>query len=239
MGAWGVKAFENDTAGDWALRLEAANDLSLIEDAISCVENSANSIDSSDGEIAIAASEILACLCGSPGCSGSISKMVDDWVKAHPIIPSPMLLVRAYTALEKILGRNSDLCELWHEADEEKQWVKAVRDLHRRLGGSGRVEHVVRKRPTADARARFTKNSVVVISQFKHALDCYNSWGANLRMPAVGEHGRILQVVDAGVKILYVVESISPGASRDWLADFEEDEIRQVEDGAIGDTAGA
>ena len=34
MGAWGVLAFDNDAAGDWADDLEGADDLTLVESAL-------------------------------------------------------------------------------------------------------------------------------------------------------------------------------------------------------------
>lgn len=34
LGAWGVLAFDNDTANDWAYDLEGADDLSLVRSAL-------------------------------------------------------------------------------------------------------------------------------------------------------------------------------------------------------------
>jgi hypothetical protein len=34
MGAWGVPAFDNDAANDWAYELEEVHDLSLVETAL-------------------------------------------------------------------------------------------------------------------------------------------------------------------------------------------------------------
>ncbi|MGE3819895.1 MAG: DUF4259 domain-containing protein, partial [Isosphaeraceae bacterium] len=34
MGIWGVLAFDNDTANDWAYDLEDVDDLSLVESAL-------------------------------------------------------------------------------------------------------------------------------------------------------------------------------------------------------------
>ena len=38
MGAWGELAFDNDTANDWAYGLDEVNDVSLVESALSDLE---------------------------------------------------------------------------------------------------------------------------------------------------------------------------------------------------------
>jgi hypothetical protein len=80
-----------------------------------------------------AACEVLARLCGNPGYNDVCTEQVDQWVAAHKLQPSAALLKRASAAINRILGENSELCELWSEVDEGPKWRSAVEDLLRRL----------------------------------------------------------------------------------------------------------
>jgi predicted secreted protein len=54
-------------------------------------------------------------------------------VTAHPSTPPPALLKRALSAIDRILGDESDLRELWDESSGD-DWRKAMDDLRRRVG---------------------------------------------------------------------------------------------------------
>jgi hypothetical protein len=133
MGAWGVLAFDNDTANDWAYDLEDTSDLSLVESAIQEVE-AVGSGDLEQGIAcnALAACEVLARLRGWPGYTNAYTEKVDHWVVAHPIQPPLQLIDRAAAAIDRILQANSELRELWDESEPEP-WRLAVADLRARL----------------------------------------------------------------------------------------------------------
>ncbi len=66
MGAWGELAFDNDTANDWAYYLEDVDDLSLVESALSEVEEIGDEyLDQDVACNALAACETLARLQGN------------------------------------------------------------------------------------------------------------------------------------------------------------------------------
>jgi hypothetical protein len=67
MGTWGVLAFDNDDANDWAYDLANVDDLSSVESAIDEVEKTGKNVDSSSASIALAACEVLARLQGHDG----------------------------------------------------------------------------------------------------------------------------------------------------------------------------
>ncbi len=68
MGAWGVLAFDNDTANDWAYGLDGVDDLGLVESAFDEVaEVGGDDLDSDLACNALAACEVLARLRGRPG----------------------------------------------------------------------------------------------------------------------------------------------------------------------------
>src|SRR4051812_32778707 len=106
MGAWGVFAFDNDDANDWAYGLEETSDLSLIESAFEAVEEADDYLEAPEACNALAACEVLARLNGKPGYENSYTEKVDQWVAAHPLNVSPALLKRANSAIDRILGEN-------------------------------------------------------------------------------------------------------------------------------------
>ena len=133
MGAWGVLAFDNDDANDWAYDLEGADDLALVESAFDTIEQTDDYLEAPDASNALAACEVLARLNGKSGYKNSSTEKVDEWVAAHPQTPSPALLKRADAAIDRILGENSELKELWADSDQNGAWLASVEDLRQRL----------------------------------------------------------------------------------------------------------
>ena len=132
MGAWGERAFDNDEANDWASDLADVNDLSLVELAFSELESTAAYVHAHVACNALAACEVLARLQGNFGYRNAYTQDVDEWVAAHQTKPSSALLSRAHAVIDRILGDNSELRELWEEGDGEP-WRQSVADLRRRV----------------------------------------------------------------------------------------------------------
>ncbi len=130
MGAWGAGNFDNDTAWDWAHALEEAHDLSLVEEAIGRVLEAGGYLDAPDAEEAIAAAEVIARLQGNPG---DYAEKVDEWVSENKFAVSAELAKKSHTALERILGADSELAELWGESESFDEWKAAVTDLKARI----------------------------------------------------------------------------------------------------------
>jgi hypothetical protein len=133
MGAWGFDSFDNDTACDWTAELEEAEDLAPVHEALDgVIENDEDYLDSDDACNAIAACEVLARLKGNWGKRDAYSEDVDRWVEAHPIAPDAEVIAKANTALDRILGEDSELRELWEETDFDA-WKQCMDDLRRRV----------------------------------------------------------------------------------------------------------
>jgi len=134
MGAWGHLAFDNDTTNDWAYGLEDVDDLSLVEAAFDELEEVGGGyLDQDPACNALGACEVLARLLGRPGYTNAYTEKVDQSVAAHKFKPSPALLKRASAAIDRILGDDSELRELWEEGDDGETWRKAVEDLRERM----------------------------------------------------------------------------------------------------------
>jgi hypothetical protein len=133
MGAWGFDSFENDTACDWTCELEEADGLEPVQEALDTViESEEDYLDSDDACFAIAACEVIARLKGPGGQRDAYTESVDKWVEAHPIKPNKSLIAKANSALDRILGEDSELRELWEESDYAA-WMKCMEDLRRRV----------------------------------------------------------------------------------------------------------
>jgi hypothetical protein len=132
MGAWGVLAFDNDEACDWASDLDDVDDLSLVDSAFTEVEGDED-MHAHDACNALAACEVLARLRGKPGYSNPYTEQVDAWVAAHPIVPPPEILARAIAIIYRVLREKSELRELWGDAGDDAGWRESVADLCVRL----------------------------------------------------------------------------------------------------------
>ena len=131
MGAWGVLAFDNDDANDWADGLGA--DLVAVESAFDAVEVSDGYVEAPTASAALAACEVLARLLGHAGHTSGSTERVDQWVADHPqAVPGP-LLTRAVTVIDRVVADDSELAELWSESPRAGDWAAAVADLRGRL----------------------------------------------------------------------------------------------------------
>lgn len=128
MGTWSCEPFGNDTANDWAYGLEDRRDFSLVEEAIRAVLDTGDEYLESDLAVeAIAAVEVLAKALGRGTQSDAYTEKVDAWLHTVSAPPSEALLADARRALDRILGPDSELNELWEESDEHAEWLEAVR----------------------------------------------------------------------------------------------------------------
>ena len=134
MGAWGTGIFDNDTACDWAYKLEKVNNLSVIESALDEVLNvGAEYLDSHEAQEALAAAEVIARLKGNPGIGCGYTETVDKWVEKNRLTLPQALIEKALKAIERTLSGPSELLELWGEGEEFTAWEESVNDLSRRL----------------------------------------------------------------------------------------------------------
>ena len=136
MGAWGIGAFENDTALDWLADFEY-HDLRLIDRTLAGVGNmaAAEHLEADEASEVLAAAECVAAAAGFP--SPNLPDIVVDWVAQNqPIRLRAQLVAAAQTAVTHVLTR-SELNDLWQETDGGPQWQAIVTDLQARLAQVG------------------------------------------------------------------------------------------------------
>jgi len=129
MGAWGTGSFENDDAADWLAELGsiAPDDLThiLVQTA-----DSPGYLEAPASRIAVAAAEVIAALNGSP--TEEVPPEIVKWT-ANRQASTPELKALALRALERV-RKNSELKDLWLEADGLNDWIAAIQDLQTRVG---------------------------------------------------------------------------------------------------------
>jgi hypothetical protein len=135
MAGWGTGSFENDDAQDWLPQLTslAVDDLQPL---LSRAADNADYLETPESSIAVAAAEAVAALKGAP--STALPKEIADWVreaKSNPEDDSiPGLANLAARAIQRV-RTNSELKDLWLEADGLNEWSANLRDLEKRLAG--------------------------------------------------------------------------------------------------------
>lgn len=131
MGAWGNGNFENDDAKDWVADLStiAPADLSTI---LAQAGDQPAYLEAPSAYIALAAAEVVAALNGAPAASAPLE--IGEWVKKNPKALTPELKSEALRAAERV-RRDSEVKDLWMEADGLNDWIEVVKDLQTRLGG--------------------------------------------------------------------------------------------------------
>ena len=125
MGAWGLKTFENDDAGDWVFDLEETSDLSLVESTL--FGWSADYLESPDVSCILAAVEIVKAL--QKGIDEDLPEDVKKWVFKHQHLDATNLVSQAVRSIDRILGEESELKELWEETNEYDHWVADVKKI--------------------------------------------------------------------------------------------------------------
>jgi glutathione S-transferase len=133
MGAWGTDTFENDTALDWANDL-ASRGWPHVEDTLArALSVGAKYLDADLACEALAAADTVARALGSRGQVDAYTEAIDAWVAAQRSRPNASLVARARAAVERVLGPNSELAELWADSDDADDWTAVVGKLRARL----------------------------------------------------------------------------------------------------------
>lgn len=134
MGTWDIGPFDNDTAADFSYRVDeaaAADKATVLLVAFREVtETGDDYLDADLAVEAVAAAALVAAQCpgGEPVTTSYGPK------QAIPPLPTA-LRPRAVAALDRVLGADSELLELWEESDGE-EWKTGVLRLRAVLAGA-------------------------------------------------------------------------------------------------------
>lgn len=125
MAAWGTKTFEEDTANDWIQELIDSDDArEFIVDSLS---TDPGYIEADQGSTILAAGETLIALLDEPR-AGVPGELV-DWCGNNECDDVSDLPEVASAAIEKVLGDESELNELWSESEDFDEWKENVESM--------------------------------------------------------------------------------------------------------------
>jgi hypothetical protein len=129
MGTWGEGAFDNDSAADWSLGFrdaDQASGLALIGQALSRGAGMP-ALRTRDGELAVAAAELVAYMAGQPAEETAYSRNAFDWADRTIATAGPQLVSLALQALAGITGHASEIACLWDEVPST--WPASIAEL--------------------------------------------------------------------------------------------------------------
>ena len=131
MAAWGSGNFDNDDAQDWLGQLASltVEDLSPI---LSRAADNTDYLEAPESSVAVAAAEAVAALKGAP--AESVPREITEWVAKVKAKSGADLSDLAIRAVQRV-RTNSELKDLWLEAEGLNEWSAALRDLEKRLAG--------------------------------------------------------------------------------------------------------
>lgn len=130
MGAWGERPFQNDSALDWLGELDEVEDLRA---TLASVAEADDYVEVDDGSAAIAAAEIVAA-----ARDGKLDRLTGDaraWLSRHAKQFADSDRALAVRAVERVLGPDSELADLWDEGGTDNEWRRDVAGLVARLAG--------------------------------------------------------------------------------------------------------
>jgi len=139
MGAWGEKAFQNESALDWLAEFEAGGVATLRNTLRTVAETDEHDdLDVDDGTSAIAGAEIVAAALGRGRDRVPIA--VSAWLdRNHGCLVAEDLGL-AKRAVERALAARSELRALWDDDGPDNAWHKDVGVLLSRLLGDAGAE---------------------------------------------------------------------------------------------------
>ena len=129
MGGWGTGSFENEEAQGFLGQLKSLgiDDLSQI---LARAAASREYLGAPESSVAIAASEVVAALKGAP--AQTMPREIEEWVGKIHGGATLELNELARRAVNKV-RTNSELKDLWLEAEGLNEWSGGLRDLEQRL----------------------------------------------------------------------------------------------------------
>ena len=133
MGCWAIGSFGNDSAADWLADLTERSDLSLVRETIARVVAADGYLDSPDATDVLAAVEVVAAALGRPTADAENETELMEWIARVKLSPDAKLVADAQLAIDRVLGPESELRELWEDTEDFSAWQAEVTGLRSRL----------------------------------------------------------------------------------------------------------
>jgi len=135
VAGWGTGSFENEDAQSFLGRLKTLG-VADLQQILSRAADDADYLEAPASSVAVAAAEVIAALKGAP--TGVLPREIAAWTSAAQAQSSPAAIPElaglAIRAVDRV-RTNSELKDLWLEADGLNEWSASLRDLTARLSG--------------------------------------------------------------------------------------------------------
>jgi hypothetical protein len=131
MPGWGTGSFENEDAQNFLGVLHSKQPEDLQEILVRIADHP-DYLDAPESGVAIAAAEVVATAKGNP--PQTVPREIAEWVGKVEGAPSAEMSEVAQRAVGRVRS-NSELKDLWLEAEGLNEWSAALRDLENRLAG--------------------------------------------------------------------------------------------------------
>jgi hypothetical protein len=131
MAGWGTGSFENEDAQAWLPQLSSLS-VENLRPLLSRAADNEEYLEAPEAGVAVAAAEAIAALKGEP--AALTPKQISDWAletKSEPVSITALTHL-AHRAVQRV-RTNSELKDLWLEADGLNEWSANLRDLEKRL----------------------------------------------------------------------------------------------------------
>lgn len=131
MAGWGTGSFENDDAQAFLPQL-ASLSLDDLQPLLARAADNVDYLEAPAASVAITAAEAIAALKGAPAIV--LPQEIADWARKGKCESGsiPDLASLAIRAVQRV-RTNSELKDLWLEADGLNEWSANLRDLEKRL----------------------------------------------------------------------------------------------------------
>ncbi|MBB5375350.1 hypothetical protein HNQ07_000794 [Deinococcus metalli] len=133
MGTWGTGSFDNDSAADFIKEVVEDGAVALREALEVVLDPDLDYVEAEEGSRAIAAAEIIAAI-----TSGDHRFVTDDdllsWVEDADARSVSGQRALALDAVDRVVGPDSELPELWEDSEDLRDWQRDVQRLRATLG---------------------------------------------------------------------------------------------------------
>jgi hypothetical protein len=140
MAGWGTGSFDNEDAQGFLGRLKSLG-IDDLRPILARAADQADYLEAPESSTAVAAAEVVAALVVSAkgaaaedGALPAVPRELVDWISKDKSGAPPDLVYLARRAVERV-RTNSELKDLWLEAEGLNEWSAALRDLEGRLNG--------------------------------------------------------------------------------------------------------
>jgi len=129
MPGWGTGSFENEDAQSFLNELSSRTPEDLKQTLARAAEGE-DYLQASESSVVVAAAEIVATAKGAS--PQTVPRQIAEWVRQFEGAPSAEMNELARRAVNKVRV-NSELKDLWQEAEGLNDWSASLRDLEGRL----------------------------------------------------------------------------------------------------------